>query len=97
MAVFQLPWLAERATGAPTGAVSWYRAMRFGGVPSRRIMHPVLVIWGDDDPFLMRELAEPDLEDVPNVHVVHLKVGHWVMRDAPDEVSRLITGFLAKG
>jgi epoxide hydrolase 4 len=92
--LFQLPWLAERVTGAPTGAVNWYRAMRFGGVRYRRIEQPVLVIWGDGDPFLSKQLAQPDRNDVPRGQVVHLRAGHWVMRDQPQRVNELITDFL---
>jgi len=95
MAAMQLPWLPERVTGAPTGAVNWYRALRFGGPAITRIDDPVLVIWGERDPYLGRELAQPYPTDVPNAQLVRLETaGHWPQREQPEQVNALITAFL---
>ncbi len=98
MAPMQISGLPERVLRMPTGAVNWYRALRFGGPAIRRIERPVLVIWGERDPFLGRELAAPSYQDVPNLKVERLAhAGHWPQRDEPDRVNVLIRDFLRAG
>ena len=91
---------AARRTGDMSGPVNYYRAMlRTGLLPSKRkvaaIHHPVLVLWGDNDPALQRSLAEPPHDLVPHAEVIHFPdAGHWVHKERPDEVNALLTGFL---
>jgi epoxide hydrolase 4 len=55
----------------------------------------VLVIWGERDPYLGRELAVPPPEWVPDVRVERLpEATHWVQNDAPEQVNRLLIEFL---
>jgi pimeloyl-ACP methyl ester carboxylesterase len=69
-----------------------------GARPSGRIDAPVLVVWGEDDPFLAPHLARPPPELVPNVRV-ELVAGasHDVMLDAPERVNALLLEFLRRG
>lgn len=93
--------LAWSQPGAVRGMLAYYRAAvrspRAAEERLRVVRAPTLVIWGDNDPALGRELAEPDVADVPNlVGVEHLPAAtHWVMREEPERVSALLAGFFA--
>jgi pimeloyl-ACP methyl ester carboxylesterase len=55
----------------------------------------VMVIWGERDRFLGKELAEPDPFWVPNLRVEWLpEASHFVAEDRPDEVNSLLVEFL---
>jgi pimeloyl-ACP methyl ester carboxylesterase len=81
--------------GALTSMVNYYRAM----TPRTRISvvtAPTRVIWGERDPYLGPELAEPARADVPNLErVFRLDTSHWVQHEAPEEVTRLLAEFFA--
>lgn len=87
---------ALRAPGALTGALNWYRAairrVATGRAPApSRIACPTLVIWGDRDRYLGRELSVPPMEFVPSPRIVHLPdASHWVQQVAADRVSALL-------
>ena len=88
---------ALRRPGAMTAALDYYRAaLRYP--PRRRsalIQKPVLVIWGERDSALGSELAQPDARWVASVRVERLPdATHWVQADAPEDVNRLLLGFL---
>jgi epoxide hydrolase 4 len=80
----------------PEGPLNYYRAaLRFGGPRWAPIEAETLVIWGERDPFLGNELAQPDPRWVPHVRVERIAdASHWVQADAPAEVSRLLVEFL---
>jgi pimeloyl-ACP methyl ester carboxylesterase len=86
--------------GALTATLNYYRAL-FRRNPLkarallRRIETPVMVIWGERDRFLGKELAEPDPFWVPNLRVEWLpEASHFVAEDRPDEVNSLLVEFL---
>jgi pimeloyl-ACP methyl ester carboxylesterase len=86
--------------GALRAAINYYRAT-FRGNPLaqvhslRRVDIPTLIIWGDQDRYLGRELAEPDRAWVPNVRVERIAdASHWVQADAPERVNQLMVDFL---
>jgi len=85
--------------GALTGAINYYRAAARAVVTGRgrrpqRIDQPVLVVWGERDRFLGKELAVPPGELVPDARVVFLpEASHWVQNDAPDRVNELLIEF----
>ena len=89
--------------GALTAALNYYRAL-FRRNPLkarallRRIEVPVIVIWGERDRFLGKELAEPEPTWVPNLRVERLPdASHFVAEDRPDEVNSLLIEFLRNG
>ncbi len=93
--LFQLPWLPELLMRQKTGAVNYYRAMWREPIVLKRIDRPVLVVWGERDPFLGRELAEPIADDVPRLTITRFpQAGHWVMRDEPRGVADAVVRFL---
>jgi epoxide hydrolase 4 len=91
---------AARRTGNMRGPINYYRAlMRLSILPTRRNMrridHPVLVLWGDEDRALQKSLAEPPVDLVTNAEVIHFPdAGHWVHKEKPHEVNALLTSFL---
>jgi pimeloyl-ACP methyl ester carboxylesterase len=91
---------AAAQPGALTAAINYYRAL-FRRTPGaaqsmmRRIDAPVLVIWGEQDRYLGRELAAPDPEWVPHAMVERLPhASHWVQADDPDRVNQLLIDFI---
>lgn len=84
--------------GALTGMLNYYRAaMRkrlAGGGGSRRIDAPVLVLWGEKDRHIGKELAEPPRDLVPNARVEFVPTAsHWIAHDEPELVSRRLAEF----
>jgi pimeloyl-ACP methyl ester carboxylesterase len=90
--------------GALTSAINYYRAAfrNFSGIRElerarKRISSPTLLIWGENDVALGKELtygmealfAGPfRVQYVPNC-------SHWVNEEQPDLVNRLLLDFLA--
>jgi pimeloyl-ACP methyl ester carboxylesterase len=87
--------------GAATATINYYRAA-FRHSPwrlearIRPVRSPTLVIFGERDRYLSKELAEPDRADVPNLErVVRLpEASHWVHHDEPERVNELLEEFL---
>jgi pimeloyl-ACP methyl ester carboxylesterase len=91
---------ALRPPGALTAAINYYRAVfRSAGrdpLRVRRVEHPVLVLWGEQDRFLGPELAEPGSEWVPNARIRRVpEAGHWIQHDVPELVNDELVRFLS--
>jgi pimeloyl-ACP methyl ester carboxylesterase len=90
--------------GGITGGLNYYRANlneEFWGnlgesIPFLKIKIPMLQIWGEDDIFLGKELAEGTKEfvDAPFSLKVISNCGHWVQQEAPEEVNQIMEEFL---
>jgi pimeloyl-ACP methyl ester carboxylesterase len=92
--------------GALTGGINYYRANISGefllgaiGPPAEvpRIQAPTLVIWGEEDPFLGRELID-GLEayiDAPYTLRLIPDCGHWVQQQKPELVNQYMLEFLS--
>jgi pimeloyl-ACP methyl ester carboxylesterase len=91
---------AARAGDKLRGGLNYYRAglrrsLRGRGIPLRPIEAPTLVIWGERDRYLRKELAAPDPRWVPHQTVERLPfASHWVQEDAPAQVNELLLRFL---
>jgi pimeloyl-ACP methyl ester carboxylesterase len=91
---------AAAQPGALHAAINYYRAaVRANPLAQahtlRRVDAPTLVIWGERDRYLGRELAEPDRAWVPDVRVERIaEASHWVQADAPQRVTKLMVDFL---
>jgi len=88
--------------GAATGMINYYRSSvrqspKRAEAALRPIHAPTLVIWGQRDRFLGRELAEPDRDDVPNLDRVERlpNASHWVHHDEAERVTQLLINFFA--
>jgi len=91
---------AARRGDALRGGMNYYRAAFRDLVPRLRQKPPrvdaeVLVIWGERDRFLGRELAAPPRRLVPHARVEYVPEGsHWVQVDAAARVNGLLVPFL---
>lgn len=92
---------AASQPGALRAMVNWYRgallssrAMRpRGGYPT--IETPTLMVWGEQDTALGRELAEGTDEYVADLTVRFIAdASHWVQQDQPDVVNEMLGAFL---
>lgn len=87
---------AARQPGALRGMLAWYRAMMRRPTHTRwkPIERPVQVIWGEQDRYLLPEIAEPSREWVPDLRFTPIpEASHWVQADAPEQVNRLLIDF----
>ena len=84
--------------GAATGMLNWYRAA-FRSRPARvrntRVIVPTLIIWGERDKFLRRELAEQSAELCDAGKLVFIEEAtHWVQHEEAQRVNELLLEFL---
>jgi pimeloyl-ACP methyl ester carboxylesterase len=82
--------------GAATSMLNYYRAaVRRRGARVTPIDAPTLVLWSERDRYVMPELAEPSVEDVPNREIVHFDASHWLHHDEAGEVNRRLAAWFA--
>jgi pimeloyl-ACP methyl ester carboxylesterase len=94
---FDLYRKAWSQPGAFTAMLNWYRALfqtRSVRLPSSRIRVPTLMIWGAQDKFVGRELAQPsvDLCDEGRLEFIE-QATHWVHHEEPERVNTLMKEF----
>ncbi|HXS59588.1 MAG TPA: alpha/beta hydrolase [Candidatus Sulfopaludibacter sp.] len=87
-----------------SGGINYYRANlntefweNLGeSIPFPKIKSPTLLIWGEDDMFLGKELAENTKEciEAPFSMKFISNCGHWIQQEAPDEVNQVMSEFL---
>ena len=88
--------------GALTGAINWYRASFRRGLPSARefpkIAAPTLIIWGDRDFALGKELTRGMRRYFSGRFTLTYLPGvsHWVQQEAPRKVNELLVRFLTR-
>lgn len=84
---------------AANGMLNWYRAAlrrRPKRVPSQRVTVPTLLIWGTQDRFLGRELAQPSIDLCEEGKLVFIEeASHWVQHEEPQQVNELLLEFFA--
>lgn len=81
--------------GALTGALRYYRNARLGRLPKDlSVKAPTLILWGEHDGALGRELTEGLERWVPDLTVRYLDCGHWTQQERPEEVNRYLLEFL---
>lgn len=92
---------AYKKEGALTGGINYYRAMVQTkpnvAVFKNQIECPVLLIWGEGDKALGKELTFDTQKYVKgHVHIEYIpKCSHWTQNDCPHEVNALLQKFLA--
>lgn len=85
--------------GALTAALSYYRQLVRSGAtalsPARVITAPVLLLWGELDPYLGPWMAD-DLEPwAPAIRVRRFATaGHWLNQQMPEQVNAELRAFL---
>jgi pimeloyl-ACP methyl ester carboxylesterase len=96
LADYRNGWLRP---GAATAMINWYRAAMqypadFSG--DCHIHVPTLIVWGDHDEYLSPKLATSSLRYCNNGRLIHQESAtHWVHRENPREINRLLKSFLA--
>jgi len=93
--IYRQAWSQPKAN---TSMLNWYRAaMQKPPTPpeNRRITAPTLLIWGAQDKFLGRELAQPSIDLCDDGRLVFFEEAtHWVQHEEADRVNELIDTFL---
>ena len=83
---------------AMTSMINWYRAnlSLFRKVVAwPRLETPTLMIWGDEDAVLGKELTNGTEELVSDFTLRHLPgVSHWAQQEAPEAVNAMIEAWL---
>ena len=83
---------------AYTSMLNWYRAVLrkpLAAPATRRIKVPTLLIWGAQDRFLGREMAQPSVDLCDDGRLVFIEdATHWVQHEEADQVNKLIGEFL---
>lgn len=88
--------------GALTAMLNYYRAMfrtmlRGTGRVGANIKVPTLLIWGEQDGALGKELTYGTERYVDNLTLRYIPdASHWVQQDAPDVVNELLREWLAE-
>jgi pimeloyl-ACP methyl ester carboxylesterase len=86
--------------GTLTGPINYIRAIyktRYFLFPRNRktINIPTLLLWGDCDLFLKKEMADRHDSVCSNLTVKHIpNCSHWVQQDVPDLCNQYMTDFL---
>ena len=87
------------APGALTAMINWYRANLRNPfrrlAPAKRLAIPVLMIWGERDAALGKELTYGTEKLVDDFTLCYLPgVSHWVQQEAPEVVNGMIEAWL---
>ncbi|MEF8841843.1 MAG: alpha/beta hydrolase [Haloarculaceae archaeon] len=88
---------AWRHESAPTAMLNWYRALpRYPDHPPReRVTAPTVILWGEDDPALVPELARRSLDLCEDGRLERFpRATHWVHHDYPERVANLLVEHL---
>jgi pimeloyl-ACP methyl ester carboxylesterase len=87
--------------GALTAMINYYRALLQHRTKAKRdkttplIDTPTLIVWGEGDTALGKELTYPTEKYVPNLQIRYLSdVSHWVQQEAPEVTNAMIEAFL---
>lgn len=88
--------------GALTSMLNWYRALRLTmqSMPTPRpnmILLPTLILWGENDIALDRELAERSLDLCANGRLqFYPNASHWVQHDEAEAVNQELLYFFGE-
>lgn len=83
--------------GSLTAMLNYYRALRERVAPDEpaRLQPPTLVLWGEQDSFLERHVAQADVDLCDDGRLVIVDgATHWVHLEEPARVNAEIIGFL---
>ena len=93
---------ALRTPGSARAAINYYRAafrhrLRNGALHLPQISRPTLLIWGEEDRALGKELTydmDEYFSDLLEIKYIP-KCSHWVQQEQPELVNRYLLEFLA--
>jgi len=94
--------LALAQPGALTAAINYYRALFRQGAPGlfhgtgMLVQLPTLMIWGEEDTALGKELTYGTEQFVPDLRIRYIpRCSHWVQQEQPDLVNQYMLEFLS--
>lgn len=95
MARYRTAWSQP---GALEGMLGWYRALRrapAAATPTDPVTVPTLLIWGERDFALSRDLAPLSIERCTDGRLERLAdAGHWLQHEVPNGVNTLLLDYL---
>ncbi|MBK8031772.1 MAG: alpha/beta hydrolase [Chloroflexi bacterium] len=92
---------AWKQPGALSSMINWYRAMgrRLDDgafLNNARVTVPTIIIWGAQDRFLQREMAQESTTLCDDARVIYFEdATHWVQHEKPNEVNALLSEFFS--
>ena len=93
---FKKAWSQKRAIPC---MLNWYRAA-FRRLPpkvDRYVDCPLLIVWGENDQFLKKEMGEESLKYCKNGEIKYIsETTHWVLHEKPKIVNPIIIDFLGR-
>lgn len=87
---------------AVTSMINWYRAIARSGMENdlqkkRQITTPTLMLWGEKDKFLGKELAQPSIELCLDGELIfYPNATHWLQHDAAESVNQELHRFISQ-
>ena len=83
---------------ALTAMINWYRAHKYNKLPTPVLIQlPVLLIWGENDAYLITKMAGESIDKCKNGKLEIIKgASHWVHHEQPQLVNKLIHDFVSK-
>jgi pimeloyl-ACP methyl ester carboxylesterase len=82
-----------------TSMVNWYRAIlqKPPAFPADPLVHvPTLILWGTQDRFLGRELAQPSAELCDQAKLVFFEEAtHWIQHEEAEKVNQFLISFFS--
>ena len=92
--------LAFAKPGAMTAALNYYRnviSTDWLTIQWRVLTMPVMMIWGEEDHFLGKELTYGTEEYASDFQIHYIpNCGHWVQQECPELVNQYLCDFLAE-
>jgi pimeloyl-ACP methyl ester carboxylesterase len=88
---YRSAWSQENSLSA---MLNWYRCLFLiseNEKPKNKISVPTIIIWGRKDPHLMWQMVHGSADMCDDSRIVFFEdATHWVMREKPGDVSRLL-------
>ena len=87
---YRTAWKREEAL---TGMINWYRALlrHSEDPPKEQVEAPTLVIWGEEDDYLLSEMASKSVEYCEDGRLERFpNATHWIHHEYPERVVDLI-------
>jgi len=93
IALYKQAWQQPNALKS---MLNWYRAFKYDVTKSyAKVNVPALIIWGQNDAFLSKEMAQDSVDMCKQGKLVMMEnATHWLHHEMPNEVNRIILTFL---
>lgn len=78
--------------------LNWYRAMKYLLVklPKDKISVPVHIVWGEEDPFCLKEMAGDCTHYCQNSELTIMpKLGHWPQHESTHQFNEIIDSYFS--